>query len=137
MDKESIWNFLEFIERVKANPDLLNDNQLPPEFVQTVRPLIAVGKATGQTIEDLATEIQSLYEELNAFKPIFSATEEDREGQQQYLKLKASLIGKLVDLKERTMNLRTMKSFQDKILLAVDKVMTAEQRTEFMKVLAE
>lgn len=137
MTKESIWDFLEFIERVKANPDLLNSDQYPPEFVQVVKPMVATGKASGQSIEDLATEIQSLYEELNAFKPVFSATDEDREGQQQYLKLKASLIGKLVDLKERTMNLRTLKTFQDKVLLAVDKVMSAEQRTEFMKVLSE
>lgn len=137
MNKESIWDFMEFMERVKANPDLLDSDQYPPEFVKMIKPLIAVGKARTQTIEDLETEILSLYAELNEFRPVFGVSDEDREGQQQYIKLKASLIGKVVDLKERTLNLRTLKSFQDKVLLAVDKVMSPEQRTDFMKVLSE
>lgn len=137
MKSESIWDFLEFVEKVKLQPELLESDQLPPEFVRAIKPLIQVKKATNQTIEDLATEIQQLYTELNEFKPLFTGGEEDRDAQQQYLKLKAALISKLVDLKERTVNLRTLKSFQDKVLLAVDKVMDAEQRTEFMKVLSE
>lgn len=135
MKTESIWDFVELMERLKLEPELLNTDQFPPEFVSIVRPLIQTTAAKSQTIDDLQGEIQTLYNELNQFSPGLAT--DDRETYTQYLKLKASLIGKLVELKERTMNLRTLKSFQDKVLLAVDKVMTAEQRTEFMEVLAK
>lgn len=133
MKSESIWDFVELMQRLKTEPELLDSGQFPPEFVTIVRPLIQTGVAKAQTIDDLMTEIQSLYQELNQFSPGIMA--EDRETYTQYLKLKASLISKIVELKERTMNLRSIKVFQDRVLLAVDKVMNAEQRTEFMKVL--
>lgn len=135
MNKETLWDFVEFVERAKKDPNLLEDISLPPEFVKLVRPIIYVDQAKAKDINDLETEITELYKEVNDFKP--STLDEDRDAQQQYLKLKASLVGKLVDLKERTWNLRTLKNFQDRVLLAVDKVMTAEQRTEFMKILGE
>lgn len=135
MNKETLWDFVEFVERAKKDPNLLEDISLPPEFVKLVRPIIYVDQAKAKDINDLETEITELYKEVNDFKP--STLDEDREAQQQYLKLKAGLISKIVDLKERTMNLRTLKNFQDRVLLAVDKVMTAEQRTEFMKILGE
>jgi hypothetical protein len=100
-----------------------------------VKPLIQTDNAKGKDINDLETEISDLYKEVNEFKP--GSLDDDRDAQQQYLKLKAALIGKLVDLKERTWNLRTLKNFQDRVLLAIDKVMSAEQRTEFMKILGE
>lgn len=133
MKTESIWDFVEFVEKAKAQPELLESDQLPPEFVNLVRPLIQSQGAKAQTIDDLMTEIQTLYNELNQFSP--GIMSEDRETYTQYLKLKASLIAKIVELKERTLNMRTIKSFQDRALLAIDKVLTADQRTEFMKTL--
>lgn len=135
MNNETVWDFVEFVERAKKDPKLLEDVSLPSEFVVLVKPLIIADNTKGKDINDLETEISDLYAEVNEFKP--GMFDDDRDAQQQYLKLKAALIGKLVDLKERTWNLRTMKSFQDKVLLAIDKVMTAEQRTEFMKILGE
>lgn len=135
MNKQSVWDFLEFVERVKKDPNLLEDVNLPPEFTAVIRPLFQTEAAKSGDLTSLEDEITTLYKEVNDFKPTILS--DDRDAQQQYLKLKASLIGKLVDLKERTWNLRSIKSFQDKILLAVDKVLTAEQRTEFMKILGE
>lgn len=135
MKNESVWDFVEFVERAKKDPNLLEDVNLPSEFVKLVKPLIQTDNAKSKDINDLETEISELYKEVNDFKP--GTLDDDRDAQQQYLKLKAALIGKLVDLKERTWNLRTLKNFQDKVLLAIDKVMTAEQRTEFMKTLGE
>lgn len=135
MNNESVWDFVEFVERAKKDPNLLEDVNLPSEFVKLVKPLIQTDNAKGKDINDLETEISDLYKEVNEFKP--GSLDDDRDAQQQYLKLKAALIGKLVDLKERTWNLRTLKNFQDRVLLAIDKVMSAEQRTEFMKILGE
>lgn len=135
MNKETVWDFIEFVERAKKDPNLLDDVSIPPEFVKLVRPLIQTDEAQSKTLEDLGSELTELYKEVQDFKP--ATFDDDREAQQQYLKLKAALIGKLVDLKERTWNLRTLKTFEDKVLLAVDKVLTAEQRTEFMKILGE
>ena len=135
MNNESVWDFVEFVERAKKDPNLLEDVNLPSEFVKLVKPLIQTDNAKGKDINNLETEISDLYKEVNEFKP--GSLDDDRDAQQQYLKLKAALIGKLVDLKERTWNLRTLKNFQDRVLLAIDKVMSAEQRTEFMKILGE
>ena len=135
MKTETVWDFVEFVERAKKDPNLLEDISLPPEFVKLVRPLIQAEAGKAKDITDLETEISDLYREVNDFKP--GTLDDDRDAQQQYLKLKAGLISKLVDLKERTLNLRTLKNFQDKVLLAVDKVMTAEQRTEFMNILGD
>lgn len=135
MKTETVWDFVEFVERAKKDPNLLEDVSLPPEFVKLVRPLILAEVGKTKDITDLETEISELYREVNDFKP--GTLDDDRDAQQQYLKLKAGLIGKLVDLKERTWNLRTLKNFQDRVLLAVDKVLTAEQRTDFMKTLGE
>lgn len=133
MKADAILDFMEFIETLRAEPERLDDGSLLPEFVEIIKPLVVKVETKTQSIGDLESEILQLNSELNQFKPTFGITEEDREQQQQYIKLKASLINKLVDLKERTMNLRAMKSFQDKVLLAVDKIMTAEQRTAFME----
>lgn len=131
MKTESMWDMVEFVQRLKKEPDLLETGGYPPEFVAIVRPLVQTAAVKSQTIEDVMTEIQNLYQELNQFSPGIMA--EDRETYTQYLKLKASLISKIVELKERSMNLRTIKTFQDRVLLAVDKVLTVEQRTEFMQ----
>lgn len=133
MKTESIWDFVELMQRLKTEPELLDTDQFPPEFRSLVKPLLQSNSAKAQTIDDLMTEINSLYQELNNFSP--GIAENDRETYTQYLKLKASLIGKIVELKERTMNLRSIKVFQDRVLAAVDKVLTAENRTEFMALL--
>lgn len=133
MKNESIWDFVELMQRLKTEPELLDTDQFPPEFRALVKPLLQSTAAKAQTIDDLMTEIQSLYNELNQFSP--GILEADRETYTQYLKLKTSLIGKIVELKERTMNLRSIKVFQDRVLAAVDKVLGAEQRTEFMQIL--
>jgi len=133
MKTESIWDFVQLMQRLTTEPELLDTDQFPPEFRALVKPLLQTTVAKAQTIDDLMTEIQSLYNELNQFSP--GILEADRETYTQYLKLKTSLIGKIVELKERTMNLRTVKTFQDRVLAAVDKVLTSEQRTEFMNIL--
>lgn len=131
MKSESIWDFVELMERLKREPEFLDTDQFPPEFRTIVKPLLQVGAAKSQTIDDLQTEIQNLYTELNQFSPGIAS--EDRETYTQYLKLKAGLISKIVELKERTINLRNIKNFESRVLLAIDKVLTVEQRTEFMK----
>lgn len=136
IDRSSIWSVVEFVEASKKQPELLTDNSCPypKEFLDFVRSVVNKDKAKGATtnsIEDLEDEIRNIYTELDDFKASLNS---DSEGQVyvSYMRLRATLLTKMVEVKERVFNLRSMKLFQDRVLAGLDKICTPEQRTEFI-----
>lgn len=135
ISNDIIWQFLEIVEAVKKEPSLTEGMTYPHDFLKLLKTQGNVNKVTGKTLEDLETEVASLYTELDEFKEIIPVG--DNDATIAYLKLKATLIGKLVDLQERVFNAKRIKQFENAVLAAVDAVMTPEQRTNFMRYLDE
>lgn len=130
-----IWQLLEIVEAVKKEPELADSLSYPHDFLKLLKTLGNVNKVANKTLEDLETEIASLYTELDDFKNIIP--EGDNDATIAYLKLKAVLITKLVDLQERTYNLKRQKQFESTLLAAIDVCMNAEDRTKLMRYLDE
>lgn len=136
IDNAIIWQVLEIVEAVKKDPSVSDTLTYPHDFLKLLKTLGNVNKVSGKTLEDLETEIASLYTELDEFRNSM----EDEDGNDlkiAYLKLKAVLIGKLVDLKERVYNMKQIKQFETTVLAAIDAVMTPDQKTNFMRYLDE
>ncbi len=140
IDRSSIWAMVEFVEAAKTQPELLTngDCPYPKEFMEIIRSLFnkdkAVKAVTASSMEDLEEEIQSIYNELDEFK---SAIDTDKDGQVyvSYMRLRATLLTKMVEVKERIYNVKSMKTFQERLLKGLDAVCTAEQRTNFIEYL--
>lgn len=141
IDRSSIWAVIEFVEAARKQPELLTsgDAPYPKEFLDIVREIAYKEKvkavASGATsFEDLEAEIQTIYNELDDFK---SAINQDEDGQVyvSYMRLRAGLLTKMIEVKERIYNTKSMKLFQDRLLAGLDKVCTPEQRTQFMQFL--
>ena len=136
IDRSSIWAVVEFVEAAKSQPDLLTnpDCPYPKEFMDIVRNLFNKEKAkaaTATSFEDLEEEIQNIYTELDDFK---TAINQDTDGQVyvSYMRLRAGLLTKMIEVKERIYNAKSMKVFQDRVLKGLDAICTPEQRTQFM-----
>lgn len=137
IDRSSIWAVVEFVEAAKTQPELLTSGECPypKEFMEIVRSLFNKDKAqaavTATSMEDLENEIANIYNELDEFK---TAIDQDAEGQVyvSYMRLRASLLTKMVEVKERIYNIKSMKAFQDRVLAGLDAICTPEQRTKFM-----
>lgn len=136
IDPSSIWGMVEFVEAAKKQPELLTsaDCPYPKEFMEIIRSHLNKDKAkavTATSFEDIEAEIQGIYNELDEFR---AALDSDEDGQVfvSYMRLRAQLLTKMVDIKERIYNAKSMKIFQDRVLAGIDKICTAEQRTAFM-----
>lgn len=139
IDRSSIWAMVEFVEAAKTQPELLTnpDCPYPAEFMTIVRSLFNKDKAkeaSASTFEDLEDEIKNIYNDLDEFK---TAIDQDSEGQVYvaYMRLRAQLLTKMVEVKERIYNAKSLKQFQDRVLQGIDKICTPEQRTQFMEYL--
>lgn len=135
IENQSIWAFMELVEKARAQPEMLKDNACPypADFIKVISLLTTVQKVKSMTLEDLEMDIAAIVTELEDLRQVIDNA--DTEAISAYLKLKAALVGKLMDLKERNYNLRTMKAFETGVLKAVDQVMNPEQRTKFMSIL--
>lgn len=139
IDNTSIWALVEFVEAVKKQPELLDQNACPyPEpMIQIIKDALYKEKAhtsATSSIEDLEKQIADIYEELDEFK---NGLDADQEGQVfvSYMRLRGQLLSKMVDIKERVYNIKKMKEFQDTVIKILETVCTAEQRTKVMEML--
>lgn len=130
-----VWQLLEIVEAVKKDPALVEDMTYPHDFQKLLKTLGNVNKVSSKTLEDLETEISSLYVELEEFKQELDKDDTDAIG--AYLKLKATLITKLVDLQERVLNAKRYKQFETAVLGAIDACVNPEDRTKLMRWLDE
>lgn len=143
IDQNSIWGMLEFVESVKQSPELLQDPECPypAEFTALIAKITPKAKKDKTELEgeksgfdDIDQEIKTIYEELDDFKDGLGA---DTEGQVyvSYMRLRAQLLTKMLEVKERLYNVKSMKLFQERLLKGVDAVLTPEQRTKFIEYL--
>lgn len=139
IDLDSIWKVVEFVEEVRSSPEKLTESTYPEPFKELIRKALNVEKAkkaVGTSIEDLETQIADIYTELDDFK---DGLDSDEEGKLfvQYMRLRAALLTKMVEIKERVYSLKTMKTFQDRVVAIMDTLLTPDQRTKFMTELAK
>lgn len=83
---------------------------------------------------ELASEAEGLFQELRDFRdgiPI-----EDTKDRLAYYRTATVLLDKMVALGERSLNLRNVSEFQEKVVSVFDQIMTPEQRTRATEMLA-
>lgn len=139
IERASIWAVVEFVEAAKKQPELLTngDCPYPKEFMEIIRSLFnqeKAEKATTTSMDDIEEEIRNIYNELDDFKAGLNS-DEDGQVYVSYMRLRATLLTKMLEVKERLYNVKSMKIYQDRLLAGLDKVCSPEQRTEFMEFL--
>ena len=131
----------------KSNPDLFDRPECPYSGDQVVflRGLIEGGsepveresflakaddkyEALGEQIALTLEDIRTLEGNLNKL---------DQRDRVQFLKAKPGLLEKLIELQERTTNMRSLSEFMKRVYTFIDKEMTPDQRTSLMKALGE
>lgn len=129
-DTNTLWDIVEIYESAKKDPNILNE--YPKEFSAILAAALKKNErstAGVNSIADIENEITNIREELETFG---NQLKHDEDGQLMvaYMRLKTQVLTKMIDIQERTFNLKTMKQFQERVLTAFDKILTAEQRTK-------
>ena len=83
---------------------------------------------------ELASEAEELFQELREFRD--SVPIEDTKDRLAYYRTATVLLDKMVALGERSLNLRNVSEFQERVVSVFDQVMTPEQRTRATEMLA-
>lgn len=131
----------------RANPDLLDRPQCPytddqKAFLRAMiegggvevertsflanadDPYVALEEQIALTLEDIRT-LENNQNKL------------DQKDKVQFLKAKPALLEKLIELKERTTNMRTLSEFMKKVYAFIDRDLTPDQRTSLMQAVGE
>lgn len=88
-------------------------------------------KNSGVQLDQVASEISELRQELKQLKIDGKALQ--TADKIQLIKLRASLVEKLINMDERVNNLKKLSLFQSTVLNILDDIMSEEQRQDFMK----
>lgn len=136
------------LQEIEGNPNLLDHDDWP-EFAQpVVSKLSAMLSAKpvprrvieGESIDveevDTEQEITALYEEIKTFKDKLDPTE-DTTGFNTYFRVAASLLEKLVDLKEKAKGHKAYDNFVEVVISIHEELLTKDQSEEFRRRLEE
>lgn len=141
IDAQAIWAVIELLELLEKQPELLKSSlPYPDPFVDLLKKLVKIHnkpteKEPGKELT-LEQEIALLRAEIDEYKDIAKSSE-DETVFSSYVKLRVSVLNKVLEFQERIFNLSQMKEFEQKVLKAVDVVLTPEQKTNFIQLLEE
>lgn len=131
------------LEQLKTVEDYLDRPECPytpviKDFLRRFQPQPAVSVAPpvlfeeGQDkLEVIEAQVASLIVDLDHFgRSLGSAEHSER---LQYFKTKTGLLEKLIDMRERTLNLREMHVFRQTVMGFLEEICTKDQTTELMR----
>lgn len=128
--------------QLKQFPDLLDRPDCPynPSVKSFLRRFagetpIAIPEEGAMDDDDLVTETAALYRRIQTTSQSTQAT--DAKDQAQIFKILADLLGKLITLREKAMNVRSMSQFQRSVIEVLETVVTPAQRSEFIEKLGK
>lgn len=121
------------LKLIQSDPGYLDDPMCP--YQEDTKALLAVTQAENDAVEHgedgLLREIEDLRQQLKDFGK--KLDDSDLQEWNTYFRLNASLMEKLVTLKERTLNLQLVRQFTEAVLQIMEDELTPDQRTTIMK----
>ncbi len=111
----------------------------PIDVVEFFRGIPGARKANGTVpveLQSLDLEVEELLKQLKSLQQSFDSQTSQKE-QLDYIKAATSLLGKLMELKEKAAHVSDVEEFKRTVLALLADVFTPEQRTTFMDRLGE
>lgn len=132
------------IKALEENPNYLNDPECPyngklRELLQHLAPRQATaapaddGDFEPRTDDQLEREVTKLLDDIKAFGVTLSVG--DVTERMSYFRTHTNLLEKLVSMKERMANVKSVATFQAIVLNAIEESLTPDQRTQVMDAL--
>lgn len=120
---------------LKNHPDALDQQDCPysPSIRAFLRELFAIRAEAVEVYDDdeLGIEIVRLYKEVQRMQ----ASSDPKEAA-QIAKTKAGLLEKMLEMRERQINVRNMAKFQKVVVETMETILTPAQRSDFTEKLA-
>jgi hypothetical protein len=127
---------------IQANPDLFERPDCPytPDQRMLLQAMIKGGAEAARTsflagaddpYEALQEQIALTLEDIRDLEKTLSAL--DQRDKVQFLKAKPGLLEKLIELQERSANMKTLSDFMRRVYRFIDKEMDADQRTKLVE----
>lgn len=126
---------------LKTYPDLFTRPECP--YPPAIRAFLAKMLASGSPPveqgpfqdDDLVTETSRLYREIQT--SLQTMENVDAKDRATIFKTSTDLLGKLVAMREKSMNMREMSRFQKTVIEVLESVLTPAQRSEFVEKLSD
>lgn len=131
-------SFKTIVQLAEANSDYFTNPKCP--YSETIKKVFTKTSTAGQVsninLEDinedmLITEINNLYNDLRAYGATVNASGNATD-KNTYFRVSTSLLEKLVQIREKTIDIKQYAAFQQEILNIMDQVMNADQKQEIM-----
>lgn len=118
-------------EHLEANPSYLDrpDCPYPQHVKEMLRPNHDAGEATGELL--VQNEVETLFAQLTEFGNGLEIT--DVAERMSWFRTRASLLDKIVTLKERASGIKQVQEFINRVIEVMDNECTPDQRTRIME----
>ncbi|MGO4302245.1 hypothetical protein [Cupriavidus sp. RAF12] len=134
------FSLIVVIKALEENPNYLNEPDCPyhgklREMLQHLAPkvspeLISTEEFKARTDDQLEREVTELLDDIKSFGAKLSV--DDVTERMSYYRTHTNLLEKLVSMKERMGNVKSVATFQAIVLNCIEESLTADQRTQVM-----
>lgn len=125
--------------QLKQFPDILDreDCPYPPSVKTFLRKICGGPEVVGGPMsdDDLVAETSRLYREIQVSSRSIKGG--DAKDTASIFKTMTDLLGKLVDMRGKAINVRQMSQFQKAVLTLLESVLTPAQRSEFVEIMGK